>query len=267
MRILTLLLLGIVCVSCAKKQVRNDLTDKHLKGKVKSIVEIYYFEKDFALVQKEPHLKKILRNYQNIVSLYDENGNTTDIENIDYDSDSLQLITSFKYDNSGKKELQYNYDNWKVNSTITFEYDKDNNLVEGTEKYVDGKTFSTYKYDNNNLVEEKLMADSGKIRQTITYKYDNDNKITEKTIFKTDNVLYAISYYKYDNSGNLIEDDDSLAFGPQVRNMFEYSNFDKNGNWQIKIQHQYEHFIKDGQAEMQHKNATEYTRREIEYYQ
>ncbi len=263
MRILTLLLLGIMFVSCARKQVRNSLANEHLKGKVKSIVEIYSFEKDSTFVQKEIHLKNLLAKYQNNVYRYDENGNITNIGDV---SDSLQWNTSIKYDNSGKKELQENYDNGKLKSTITFRYDKDNNLADGIEKYVDGKTFVMYKYENNNLVEEKLMNDSGRIGQVVTYKYGSDDRITEKAIFKTDNLLYAINYYKYDNYGNLIEDDDSLAFGPQIRNLFEYSNFDENGNWQTKIMHQYEHFTKDGQTFPQHKIATEYTRREIEYY-
>ena len=262
MRLQLFLLLNMVCLSCAKIKVKNGLTDENLKGKVKSIIVVYYFSDDSSIDKKEAHLEKLLDKYQNNILRYDENGN---LINVSYFFDSLITITNYQYNSHGKIKLQEDYDAKGIlESRTTFQYDKDNNVTEGIEKYVNGKTLALLKYMHNNLIERKLIGD--KVKQIVTYKYDNNNRKIEERVFNEANQLFAIRYYKYDTDGNLAENDDSLAHGPHIRNIFKYNNFDKNGNWQTKITLQYDCLNEDDQTVTERQNSTEYTRRQIEYY-
>ena len=115
-------------VSCKQSEKKNDLTEKNLKGKVKSIKETTY-----EAVEKFGQIEKgdVLNNYFNI---YNEKGNK--IEDNSYDSDGrlLGYKTTYKYDEKGNNIEKNNYDsNGRLDSKYTYEYDKNNNWTQRIE--------------------------------------------------------------------------------------------------------------------------------------
>ncbi|MGE0021491.1 MAG: hypothetical protein AB7S72_17590 [Draconibacterium sp.] len=247
----TLFLLFIL-FSCTNEVIKNDLTEKNLKGRVKSITESRYnaIEK-FGEVEKDSLI-------DTTVFVYDEKGNSNFTDRDRYKSNDpnckfdergnpIEYTTTGKYINNWKYKLKWddknrviehcvfdNYGNLNLKRTFKFD-DKGNKIEEGWQSasHSDPTKF-TYrkhinKYDDENNLISKFIEDNidGSLSPEETYKYDAKGNMVEEKHF-SDGSIFSIKKCTYDNVGKLIETNEkTLDNSFNVRTIYKY---DEKGN-------------------------------------
>jgi len=227
---ITVLCIGILfLLSCSchnVKNIKNDLSEKKLKGKVKSITEARYdVTEESGEIQKERLLFKE-------ISQYNKKG-------------YLKAVNKCKPDGS-------------VEYKITFRHDEKGNLTERNILKADGSFLykESYIYDDKGtLTEKKGHKPDGSIEHSETFIYDDKGNIIEMNLFDPIGRLRNVSIYKYDDQGKLIEKEGYNTDGSLAYNVtFTYNEtVDKHGNWLIV-------------TVFQDEKPTSITEREIEYY-
>lgn len=145
---------------------------------------------------------------------------------------NLAVFNKF-YNSNGKlnKIFQSNKD---FTTTTTFEYNRDGKkTVENINTIFQGHpSFHkfTFEYDDKgNIILEKVYSCNPhlKIEHSIEHIYNSSNIQTEEIEYNDKNNKNSIRKFKYDNSGNLIEEKwyDSKGLNSIITN-----EYDKNGN-------------------------------------
>lgn len=215
-------------------------------------------KKGLEIETKSYRYDKVLQSM--IKKIYDRKGN--EVERISFNSDgSLKEKRVYKYDNN---------DNW----TELLIYDQDGNLEREATKI--------YNYDQfGNLIQELALSakDSFDVKYTI-YKYDEKQNLIEKDEYRQDSSIHGNYFYKYNQSGTLIEEYENYYYsngklqekhsytydlkGNIIEWKWHYSStdygknvykfkFDKQGNWVEEIE------FENGEAEIK-------SERKIIYY-
>ena len=159
---------------------------------------------------------------------YDEN--TNQIEKKCYKSDgSFMRKISIKYDDKGNK-IEEVYEAKGDTSNDIYKYDdKGNNIESG---FLSNGTFIlefAYTYDEIGKIKEKKCYNNDGILFIVeNYKYDINSMIIEKIVVENDEK--AITTYKYDFYGNLIEENSCCTDGKNDNQFFKYE-YDNKGNW------------------------------------
>ncbi len=96
----------------------------------------------------------------------------------------------------------------KVDRKIVRKYDSHSNLIDETNFSGAGKELgrTSFEFDAKGVLKSKLEYYAGKLRATYLYHYDKDGQLVE--VYQVDDAGKKILYsaYKYDGSGNMIEE-------------------------------------------------------------
>ena len=163
-------------------EIKNDLEEMSLKGKVKSIKEISYkiFHQKGKYIKSEKGREDNSGNDK--LTSFNINGNIT----VDIDYDSNENITSkviYKYDSKGHK----------IEGVL---YNSNGNIV----------SKSIYKNDiNGNVIEYINYNPNKSINNRVTYEYDDRGNKIKDEMYLRENHKYGLFTYKYDSRGYLIE--------------------------------------------------------------
>jgi len=143
----------------------------------------------------------------------------------------------------GKLEFSYyNTFNSMGNKLIDIKYGPDGN--------VDKKYVYTYDNDGYRRTEQQQLSSDGKLIRKITYKYDEQGNLIEDNSFSPEGKPEKKITYKYDNNGNVIEDNSFDAEGKLMKrftytydgssNKIENSRFSSQGALDSKVTYKYD---------------------------
>jgi hypothetical protein len=220
--------LSFLLFSFVGNKHKTDLDLNHLKGRVKTCTEFYYYNSSGTQ-----------KNKLSSRDVYDYNSKGYLIAVSSYlgKSDTISEKWTYLYYNRDRKieEKGYGYNN-RLTYTRRYKCDTNWEKLFSSDSIVDDwQTF--YKYDNNgNNVEEDRFKDGMVFERKLMYKYDTtDNLIEEDDYLYANDTITDKLFYKYDSNGNVIE-------RRGLRHLcdgytYKYENFDKEGNWlrEIKI--------------------------------
>ena len=134
--------------------------------------ELYWYEYNNQTNQIEYKESDLLET----IFVYDENGNCIQERYEAYD-----MFVDYEYDERGNKTKKVQKNDGKITWEITYEYDKNNNLIrEVTNDYI----VSIGKYGKNNRLLRQTILNNKKIRYVIKHTYDDKNNteiITNKS--------------------------------------------------------------------------------------
>lgn len=134
--------------------------------------ELYWYEYNNQTNQIEYKESDFLET----IFVYDENGNCIQERYEAYD-----MFVDYEYDERGNKTKKVQKNDGKITFEITYEYDKNNNLIrEDTNDYI----VSIGKYGKNNRLLRQTILMGKKIRYVIKHTYDDKNNteiITNKS--------------------------------------------------------------------------------------
>jgi len=220
-----LLVLYLFCHSIlGSSQIKSDLAQNNIQGKVKSIVEKEYFFTN-GRITNISSTKKIWN--------YNIGGNMILEE---YYDDTIKESDTIKYDDLGNKtECDMYSDFFKTMEKLTYTIDRSKNQLQ--EKYYmeDGNLNKTtlYNYnDKGNLISRIIIDKNEATRAKIEYKYDEKGYKIEEDTYSGNNDLVSRSFSKNDDLGNIIEWNSSLD--NEGLKIYKYESYDKFGNWLIK---------------------------------
>jgi hypothetical protein len=234
-------------ISGIKPVKKNSLTQKGLKGKVKSLTETEY---KASVINGKNTTGEILKRkifiFNNSGYLTEENklgengkmepsclikydNNNMEVEKSDfhngkmlmslksvYNAESV-LIESTSYDSQNKPSMTYKY-----------KYDNNGNKIQWDSYNSDGKLFRNhiYKYDENgNNTEHITYNKSGKQEEKLVYKYDNNSRTIEYCSYGPDKLKYRTTY-KRDDKGNCIE---MVNYNGNDISIKKFMTYDSNG--------------------------------------
>jgi hypothetical protein len=257
-RVFIFLSLSLILSSCNTK-VKNDLTERKLNGKVKSVITTTYpgDEKFGEYVKKESISNQVYQKTER----FNEKGFVTYI----LETGMISMREEYFYDSSGHLKEIISKDKKSI-----VKCDKNGNVVTidnfslGNENLSDGTLTGkvTYKYDEKGNQIEMIVYDrEGKLSRKQTRLYDkrgnnvesvlsfesmNNNETTFKMNYdEKGNMIYRESYdyigqkksketYKYDENRNEIEADQELQTESGISYSYKTTTkyvFDQFKNW------------------------------------
>ena len=250
---LYIIFLVSLLVSCSSKKVKNDLTNEHIKGNVKSIsVQHHQAIEKFGIVQEGELTSAKISKY--------------DIRGFIIEDDEIVRKSFYTYTfNKSKLPIEkniYNSDSSLV-SRLTYKYDEKGNRIEENSYNSEGELQmrSYYKHDKNgNVIEENNYDSAGALLSKFVNEYDENGNRSQYNGYRSDGRRINRFTYKYNNLGHLIQEnqillntDDSSFSASTIH--YTYPEFDKTGNW-----------IKQTILNEQ-KTATIIRNRELKYFQ
>ncbi len=231
-RILLLGLLAILTLSnCVNETKGNDWNKDKLKSKVLSYTETSFIAKDsFNIITKGKRKRESFNS--DYEKKYNKKGYI--IEKNDYNSDGL-LNNKLKYEYD-KNELltsrkNYNSDG-SLNNIISYKY---NDLKKMTEwDNGDNGTVCKLIYNENGDIEKNWYLD-GNLYSKYVFKHDSNGNEVEILSYSLDNNIDNRWKSKYNEFGHIVEkqsyDEDDIL----VRETKYKYNYDKNNNWNKRI--------------------------------
>jgi len=201
--------------------------------------DIFYYYKFNKIIESSICRADNGKEYRKNEYLYDERGNL--IKHIHIFLPNEKTITKYFYNNENKlieerdsrKTIKYQYDA-NGDCVIEEEYGGKDVLTEKKEhKYINHKlveTFSWQRFEGEDLYIKDLYTynENGTLKSNthIIYHYGSKNHIAMEN---------TTSYhYIYDDKNRLIEYKE-INIGDYLDVTTTYENFDKKGNWQLKI--------------------------------
>ena len=277
----SILFLAVVCglffgISMPSEEL-NDLDKLHMKGKVKSLMEIKYILDD----------KTGNGNSENITyqkyTLFDMSG--YEAENILFKNGDEFLVSRYSFGPGNKQGGmdEYNPDG-TLNLQVTFYYDEkgfrteadyewaDNRklgeICENTDYYfeiIQNDLFTKVVYKNEYrgyCTEEHYLKADSSLSFKLVSKYDFRGNKLESGYFHGNERLSWMTKYKYDRYDNLVESRVFKSNRIAVLSKYKYE-FDAAGNW-IERKEEREVFVNILTAGLERANSL--TKRIIEYY-
>lgn len=260
---------------------KNDVEDKSLKGKVKSLREIsYYIINKISSVEK-----KSIIDGKNVLMLFNKEGYFTETTSYNIDNSIKHkniytynnkkrhtetkrvdekgiLLTKYIpiYNEKGQKIEYYHYNpKGEVTQKSTFSYDEKGNLINKTTFDAKGEKLheDNLKYNNNNLfIGNSFISFAYNEKQNNEYIYDDNNRKikSSSSFYDIDNNLVSKVDFDYNENEDVIKlrilDEKER---PMTSLKFEYI-YDKYNNWTKR-------------TIMNSFTSTETTEREITYYE
>lgn len=175
--------------------IKNDLLELKLAGKVKSLLETTFVEELRYIISENSKLELTpIRCKNNFLQkgdmdiLFNDQGNKIE-ENIYYSKGSLYSKRILKYDNN-QNIIEENIYNYLPNGNLDGQY---------TSKFYN-------KYDDKgNIVEQCGCNSDNNLNKNTSYMYDDKRNLIEKNWYETDDGLGRKDTWKYDGKGNVIE--------------------------------------------------------------
>jgi len=213
LKILSLTLIAIGASLSTKSQIK--LKPETFEGKVKSISE------HRVAVTKEGESP-----YGNLVVLFDPLGREKESYLILFGDTMTHHV--YEYSITGYKK----WINMKMPVQDELKFDEKNNLVEQKTFLQDGSADMIYRYQyddqNQMIVKEEFNTDG---QSGNTYKYTYKNGKIESEFRLVDSRVIDRIFYKYDDTGNLIEEEANFLEPYDDQKYYKQSmTYDKNGN-------------------------------------
>lgn len=306
MKTLALIFAILSVFSSIGQNIKNDLTEINLKGRVSSMSESNYsaIEK-FGEAQKVSIESKSIRKFDNngklteynlyssdgrliaeIVCKFDGKGKMTE-ENC---SGTMDEKSTYKYDDNGyMTEINSYSSEGSLKSKSTFKYDKNGNKIavnycrfDSDDKLLDNIKW-IFNYDKDwFLTEENGYNPDGSLDCKISYLNDEKGNLTEQvnSNYKSGS-LKDKQTYKYNDHGNKIEQNDFTSDG-SLETKFTYKYDDKGfmteeifssykiGSSDLNTKYRYDKYDKTGNWIKREKYINDFliniTERKIEFY-
>lgn len=256
MRVVLILSLVIFISACSHEKKVNELSKKHLDGKVK-IME----ESTFAILEKYGEVQKgdfkgkfvtIFDKYGNKIEItyhspfglaankntykYDANQNL--VENCSYDEKgALEHREQYRYDNNGR-EVEIIYSNAAiVLGNCKYNYSLDLKKVELMHSSSDGSSFKSVNYfdENKFLIEEIYYDEQGNLKLSERYRYDKEGNNVEYNSFNNKGECEVSRKSSFNEKGNEYNSTTIYKNGNSITHTFNYEKFDKVGNWVTSV--------------------------------
>jgi hypothetical protein len=195
MRLVLILLLPILCISCSKRS-KNDIQIEGLSGKIKYIREWTFNSYGDPDETSENQVKE---NWKE--KYYNKDGNLSEFILISGEDGEIESKTIYVYDSHKKKResITYNRNEQHTFTTLYF-YDDENNLVK-EELYDSNKTFISYKTflhnPNGFIIQENHFDQNNNLLKFSKYIYDNTGKKIETNEYTGDSLIYATKELDY----------------------------------------------------------------------
>ncbi len=128
-----------------------------------------------------------------------------------------------RYDSKGNKtkETLYSARDGKIESTISYAYDKNGNLFEEITKKNEVSTKIIHRYNiSNHKIESVFYKSDGAVERKISYVYDDSGLLLETVGRLDDGRIFMKDTYLYDGNGNVIEFKNNLK-----KYVMEYDQF------------------------------------------
>ncbi len=128
-----------------------------------------------------------------------------------------------RYDSKGNKtkEILYSARDGKIESTISYAYDRNGNLFEEITKKDEVSTKIIHRYNIvNNKIESVFYKSDGTVERKISYVYDDSGLLLETVGRLDDGRIFMKDTYLYDGEGNIIEFKNNLK-----KYVMEYDQF------------------------------------------
>jgi len=224
-RLLFLLIcFSITSILCCS-EIKNDLTNDNLKGKIKQRSITYYNIKD----NKKTFIEKK-------VYYYDIDGFYSKIEYYSIKG-KLRYTKKYYYDENYRITKIESIHSTSFVENIKTKYDKNHNLIEEYNETLNLKVI--YRYDlNGNQIEMISYDSNGSICSSIRTTYDNNNREKYKTVYLSNELFLYKKEFIYNLTGE-IEKVITYDHKNNVVNIhifeYEYGNDDN-----IKIVKEYE---------------------------
>ena len=128
-----------------------------------------------------------------------------------------------RYDSKGNKtkETLYSARDGKIESTISYAYNKNGNLFEEITKKNEVSTKIIHRYNvSNHKIESVFYKSDGAVERKISYVYDDSGLLLETIGRLDDGRIFMKDTYLYDGNGNIIEFKNNLK-----KYVMEYDQF------------------------------------------
>ena len=185
----------------AYAQGSNDLTERNLKGKVKSVNESTYegVEK-FGEMEKGPKTEWEYREFNNA-------GYQTEYHRENIEKNWGKTVESFRYED--KIKLVEIREERKDKVTFT-KIQRDPQGRIATVDFTEGKDVLTarqkYRYDAGSLTQIDSYNGDGSLKSKIIFNYNGKKQLVRKEWFDVKGASTYLQTYAYDDRGNLAEE-------------------------------------------------------------
>jgi len=209
---LFLLTLVLICFGCRpdKKEIKNDLIESGIKGKVKTVQRSKFsVYEDFGEIVKDTLIEKSLMTFN-------EQGNILE-------SKSPNYHIEVKYDKNGNKAefILYNIDGIGEGRGSA-KYDDKKNMIESSEFDSEGKmtkkSKSSYGYnEKGKIINQSNFNSDDEISNVIKFIYNNQDNLIEEDRYDSENKLIERKTYKYNDKTIKIEEKEYSQEGDLYR--------------------------------------------------
>jgi hypothetical protein len=234
-----IIFMSLLCFSCfSDEEIKNDLKENNLKGKVKSMEEAVY-----DVVEKDGGIEKSSLNWKHLV-IYNKDGNKIMKKTYKLDG-SLEDVYKFIYDEKGRLLEEVGGDvAGKYLTKMIYEYDNKGGMIEDNlwaPKYSHPIITRTHKYDEKGRLIESIdwwSYRKSKVMWKYVYEYNDNGKVSIEKLYKDDRGRikeWVNTSYEYNENGDKIREViKSARFDPSIYT-FKYK-YDEKGNWIRRIQ-------------------------------
>lgn len=230
-QIFTLVLLAMSVFAMAQ-EMKSLIETENLKGKVKTIKEIFYVP-----IKQDGKWVKTKSEAVINIGKYDEQGNA-----VEESGNLLGSIIGVKYSNQydEKKNLveRIMMDKKGRGIKIVYQYDENNRLVneKGSVQNMDYSYQKEYKYNDEGKNIELISYLNGKYKLKWDYTYDKKGNKIEAVEYNTNGKAYRKLMYKYNDKNDKVEIlYEYNGSNDRKKGTYEYTKYDAKGNWTERI--------------------------------
>ena len=197
--------------------------------------ETYKYDEKENLIEKISLNNSVKSEYRETYK-YDENGNEIEMDSYITDG-SLGVIELFK-DEKGNIISYRNKPYSGPGLKIQYKYDEKGNKTEERHYKRDGIFDSKYinKFDDQgNKIESDVYNSNDSLIYLFIYKYDEKGNVIKEYNGDSEANMEVVIDCKYDDRSNLVEEN-IYYYGNDSKNIYQYENYDKYGNWFLRVE-------------------------------
>jgi hypothetical protein len=222
------LIISVLLISCGKNNPISDLQQENWNGKIKTITISTFF---YDSTKAAPHLGKLINKS---IREFNTEGNEISYTYIN-EEDEVESIRKSSFNKEKIKTESKEIDKeGNLLYTMTYKYDKKNNLIEiiTTEHNTNSIIKQVNIFDDNkNLIGMTGYKGNNEIDFRVANKYDLKNQLIEEKIYLGDGTLDYRAVNNYDGKGRLVKNTGFAKDSSQLWQIrYDYKVFDKEEN-------------------------------------
>lgn len=226
---LTLLLLFSSLFNYAQTHP-NDIEDKCIAGKVKSVARTSY-----QTTLKDGKIEKtnIVLPPGSLYTNYDRHGNISYKKHCDRRTGQILSEEVFTYDKSGNLKTS-TATSWVGEFIKNYKY----NNVTKTREIIDNINYRLITiFDSaGNIIDEKYFDDKKSLIRSVNYSYDKKKRLIEVNTNEPNESFYVTKLLlEYDDKLKIMNFHTEFSNKELKKEKYIYSKFDNNGNWIERI--------------------------------